>query len=168
MKAIVYYGNKPCEEAAAAAAACGRGRVLDVLCIQFMRQEVRFLENWARKQQREVQESGENQQEAGQGQSSPGVAARRSEKRSENEPPKLAEASAKLTSCIWQQAPQMNDETEETKWNKPTIIIAICALSAAAMLICSSSVDNPKAYAKIFSIISWKFHTRLRELKPLV
>lgn len=62
----------------------------------------------------------------------------------------------------------MNDETEETKWNKPTIIIAICALSAAAMLICSSSVDNPKAYAKIFSIISWKFHTRLRELKPLV
>lgn len=39
MEAIVYYGNKPCEEAAVAA---WMGRVLDVLCIQFMKQEVRY------------------------------------------------------------------------------------------------------------------------------
>lgn len=148
MEAIVYYGNKPCEEAAVAA---WMGRVLDVLCIQFMKQEVRYKKTEHESNKDKPRESGrihKKQEETEQARAELiQVWQQGNAKRCENEPPKLEEAAKRIiqltTSCIWQQAPQMNDETRETERererNKPTIIIAICALSATAMLISPSS-----------------------------
>lgn len=84
MEAIVYYGNKPCEEAAVAA---WMGRVLDVLCIQFMKQEVRYKKTEHESNKDKPRESGRihkkqeetEQARAEQARADSGVAARQCE-----------------------------------------------------------------------------------------